>query len=78
MIGLIGVNVSKKSAVFLAENVVMVENGSSAFKRGAVDLLETLIPSKQHGVAFQNTANYKYINNHKSLIFIINVGVSIL
>jgi hypothetical protein len=78
MIVLVGVNVWKKSAVFVTENVFMVENGSSVFKRGAAGLLETLIPTKQHGVAFQNTVNYKYVNNHKSLICIINVAVFIL
>ena len=65
---LVGVNVSKKSVVFVAENVFMVENGSSAFKRVVARLLETLIPTKQHGVAFQNTVNYKYINNHATYI----------
>jgi hypothetical protein len=39
VIVLVAVSVSRKSAVFVAENVFMVEKGSSAFNRGAAGLL---------------------------------------
>jgi len=63
---LIGGKVWTKSVayIFMAGNMFIVENGSSVFKRGTAGLLETLIPTKQHGVAFQITVKYKYINNH--------------
>jgi hypothetical protein len=49
----VGVDVSKKSAVSVAENLFNVEEGSSAFKRGATGLLETLIPTNRASHARQ-------------------------